>query len=83
VDVGNNSLGGCNIVLKIRNDDVGVGNDGVHICDIAADAGNDRLGVQNITMDIRNGYIRVYCKLGLGVSVSGGRAGVTPHTLKT
>jgi len=45
LDVRNNSLGGRNIVLKLRNDDVGVGNDGVRVCDIVADVGNDRLGV--------------------------------------
>ena len=45
VDVGNNCLGVSDIALQLRNDDMGVGNDGVRVCDITADIGHDGLGI--------------------------------------
>lgn len=42
----NNGLGVRDIVLQLRNDNVGVGDDSVGVCDI--------------TVDVRNGYVGVY-----------------------
>ena len=43
-----------NIPLKLRNYDVGIGNDGVCVHDIVADAGNDGLGIRNDGVYVRD-----------------------------
>ena len=71
-----------NIVLKLRNDDMRAGSNGMGARNIVTDVGNDCLGVQsittnggsdclggyNISMDVGNGHVRVYCELGLGLN---------------
>ena len=70
-----------NIALKLRDDDMRAGNNGVCVGDIvtdvrndglgvqsiAMDIGNDDLGGQNISMGVRSGHVCVYCKFGLGL----------------
>ena len=56
------------VVLKFRNDDEGIGSDGVCVYDIVADAGNEGVGVRDFMTNVGNGYIHVYCKFGLEVN---------------
>ena len=37
-------------------------------CDVASDVGHDGVGSRNVTTNVRNGYVRIYCKLGLMVN---------------
>ena len=52
VDVGDTTL-------QLRNDDLGVENDGVRVCYITADAGNDGLGARDIMLDVGDDRVRV------------------------
>jgi len=45
MDVGNNGLGVGNTALKLRNYDMGVGNNSACVCDIVVDVGKDGLGI--------------------------------------
>ena len=45
-----------------------VGHDGMGACDVASDVGHDGVGSRNVTTNVRNGYVRIYCKLGLMVN---------------
>jgi hypothetical protein len=45
-----------------------VGDNGMGACDIVPDIGDDGVGSRDVTTNIRNGYMRIYCKLGLVVN---------------
>ena len=51
--VGNNGVGVRSTVLEFGN--------------TLTNVGNNCLGVRDTTMNVRNGYIRIYCKFGLEI----------------
>ena len=60
MDIGNHSVGVCDITLD-------VGDDGVGSHDIMANLGNGGIGSHDIVKNARNCHVCIYCKLGLGV----------------
>ena len=78
MDVGNDGVNICGIVLKLGNSDTCVLN-------LLMNVGNDGVGVCNITTDIGNNYVGVDREFGLETdsSVSNYRTKVAGPTLKT
>ena len=60
MDVGNDRVGACNIMLQLRNVVVNIGDNSVGVCDIMLDVGNDGVG-------IGNDYVSVDCEFCLEV----------------
>ena len=70
-------------LLTSENVLVNVVNNGVGIQNAVVDIRNEGVDVRNVAMDVRNSYVRVHCKLSLGINVNNDRTKTAERTLNT